>query len=1073
MAFEHPSGLPFAFLRARGQRGLQGVTFYGRRPFIQGGELNDLQEIARARQERLGRLIANNGDRVVGGLALVDRDAGTVVLTDGEIYIAGDVFPVEQATLGDVPMAGRVEIGVRLVRTYVTGEDDPTLLGLVPGSLAEGELGAARESVSIAWAREGDDGAGEFYQVYVLQDGTILDQTPPPLLDGIAQALAVYDRPNGHYIVKGCRVTALGPNAGNQLFSIEEGEANIFGFKVTRYSALRHAEPEDWDVAAVPGETHTYAGGATQTVTVDKFPIDEITTILLTKQKTVTLTRGALANGIDGLPDSSVIELVSVTQGATTYVQGADYKRTGSGVDWAPVGAEPLAGSTYQATYKFRDSVTPTAFSERTITVADGVAGGDIILAYTYKLPRIDVLGLLPDGSPKYIRGVSAESPVMPSIPFNVLALCEIRYDWMGTPQVVSDGIRTGVVMLSVADMARYWRVIEGHGRLIQLERLKSGVDQRDPAAKKNMFVDPWDSNYYRDEGEAQSAAIGNGIMQLAIEPTFYDVVLDTPITLDWVEEVVVSQSLKTGCEKINPYQNFLPLPGALTLTPAADIWNQTTTQWAADATIEFQRGVQSWGGPLVTQQVEVVSLGSRTEGLPNLRVRNVAFKIAGFFPGENLDALAFDGVDIKPAGVQTADENGEIVGSFNVPANIPAGTKTVRAVGQGGTEAEAFYTGQGTLTVETLRRVTTVNRWVAPSWTTGGGGGGSDGSGGASSLSSDPQAQIFMLPASRQLLGVDFHVCKVGDPANHILVHQVSVENGTPTTELLAEALVPMTAATLGWKGGRYHLPVTTPNDRDHAFVIKTDDGEHSISLAALGGFDVEEQRPVTTHPYPIGPRLSSVNARTWTAHQSEALTFRLVAARYPVTTKTVELGTFDLVHSSDLQVRALAELPSAACSVVFEVERTNGTIYRLLPFQVLQLAEWITETVALRVVLSGTQTMSPILYAPIQLIAGDVLTEATYVSRAFDLNAAERVSAYVKASLPAGSALAMHFDQADDDWHELDLDATETSPDPAWVERKYTKSGLSGPVMRVKLTLTGGASARPRAADFGLGVM
>ena len=53
----------------------------------------------------------------------------------------------------DDPLA---DIGVRLVREPVTHEEDPDLLGLVPGTAAEGEPGAARIIERLAWGRAGD-----------------------------------------------------------------------------------------------------------------------------------------------------------------------------------------------------------------------------------------------------------------------------------------------------------------------------------------------------------------------------------------------------------------------------------------------------------------------------------------------------------------------------------------------------------------------------------------------------------------------------------------------------------------------------------------------------------------------------------------------------------------------------------------------------------------------------------------------------------------------------------------------------------------------------------------------------
>ncbi|MBX8828483.1 DUF4815 domain-containing protein, partial [Ochrobactrum sp. SFR4] len=69
--------------------------------------------------------------------------------------------------------------------------------------------------------------------------------------------------------------------------------------------------------------------------------------------------------------------------------------------------------------------------------------GGDVIIAYTYKLPRIDMLCLAEDGSPVYVKGLSAiGQPMKPVPPRNVLPLCEIYNNWMGKPVVINTGTR-------------------------------------------------------------------------------------------------------------------------------------------------------------------------------------------------------------------------------------------------------------------------------------------------------------------------------------------------------------------------------------------------------------------------------------------------------------------------------------------------------------------------------------------------------------------------------------------------------------------------------------------------------
>src|SRR5690606_17036238 len=106
---------------------------------------------------------------------------------------------------------------------------------------------------------------------------------------------------------------------------------------------------------------------------------------------------------------------------------------------------------------------------------------------------------------------------------------------------------------------------------------------------------------------------------------------------------------------------------------------------------------------------------------------------------------LAFDGVDVTPAGPVTADGEGTIVGQFMIPANITAGQKRVAATGAGGSTAEALFVGQGRIEIRVMQRVTTVE--LSPPIDTGPQGADqSSGEGG----SGDPLAQTVMLPQAR-----------------------------------------------------------------------------------------------------------------------------------------------------------------------------------------------------------------------------------------------------------------------------------------------------------------------------------
>ena len=1075
MAFEHPSGIAGAYDRSQGKPEQQSLVFVADR-FIQSPELNEAQNIMRSRANRVGRLVANDGDRISGASAIVRPDAGQVILTPGQIYILGDVFPVAMAVLDPVAMTGRVEIGVRLVRTYVGSDDDPTLLGIIDGSLGEGEPGAYRETVSITWAQATDGGTGSFVPVYVLQDGTIIDNTPPPSLSGINAQIAVYDRDaNGSYIVgNGCRVTARGKTGGDQVFSIQEGTANINGFKRTRNAALRITHTEDPDTQLVAGELHSFVGTSPNVFTLFHTPISSIVQILLTKQKTVTVTRGGTANGTDALPDTSVTALVEVKQGGTTYALTTDFLKTGDQVDWSPVGAEPATGSSYTVKYNYLAIVSADSFTNTTATVSGGIDGGNVFFEYLFKLPRVDRICLDQNGNAVYVNGISAAQNAMPPLePGGLLALCQVQNDWVSKPSIINDGVRA----VPFAEQWRYYNRVFDIDRLLELERLKSAIDSREPVAKKGIFTEPFNDDTYRDVGVTQTAAVSGGILQLAIDPTFFIGSITAPVMLDWTEEVIVQQELYTICEKINPYQNFTPIPAAMTMTPAADFWQETQTVWTSPATAEFNMGVQQGNAPLVVSTDSARMVDQRTQQAEFLRQIAVSFVIHGFGAGEILDTLTFAGINVKAGGTVTADGSGTITGSFTIPSNIPAGTKLLLADGHGGSQASAYFVGQGLITTDVMQHVTTIQRWTRavvepppapPGGSSGSPGGGTELSPGIFSYV-DPLAQTFVVTEARQIVGVDFRICHIGDPTKPILVDQVTVETGFPTTSIEAEAYFPMGSATIGWASARYNAPVLTLPDRSHAFVVKTDDANHSISAARLGDFDAVNQKYVTSQPYTIGVMLKSSNAETWSPVQDEDLTFRVVAAKFGATTKTVPLGSFNLSGVSDLQVRAAVYNPSPDCSVVFEIVRADSSVFRLLPYQVLQLTSFITETVQLRAVLKGTEKLSPILYAPVYLVAGTIRTSGTYVCRAFPLGTAITLAAYMKAALPSGSTLVVEYDKADGTWITLPLTTTEALSDPAWVEDKYSATPITATQGRLRITITGSPAARPRIGDLG----
>lgn len=1034
-------------------------VYFGEGDLSQGADLNEAFSIEQRKRKGIGDLVARDGDRLQGADVQVNIDDETVTVTAGELYIDGARRSVAEATLEAVPMTGDVKIGVRATTTIVTADDDDIYLGLVPeAEESYGEPGAVRTVVSFAWAFESDGGAGRFYPYLVLRDGVIISQDAPPTLSGVQQQIAIYDfEAHENYVARGCTVSPLGLSAGKQVFAIAEGSANIMGFKRHRPTASRFSQVETPDTGTVDAEPHTFddGGSGTAVITVRRPPISAVTSAIVTKQRTVTLTKG-VTNGIDALPDDSVTAIVSVVQGATTYVQNTSYQRTGDGVDWSLGGVEPATSSSYDVTYRYLDSVSPT-FTDRTITVSGGVTGQPVFTGYANKLPRKDLICLDADGNVVYLKGLSAPTqPQPPQLPQTLLALATIHNDWFGTPVVINDAIRS----YPFRAIDRMYNNLHDLFNQVALQKQRVDIGARAPAETTGIFSDPLLSDEFRDAGEIQNGAVFNGSFQIPITAAFQQIDAGGTLFLSFTEEVVEAQDLVSGCVKINPYQSFTPLPAILRITPSQDFWTEQQTVWLSEQTQIFGSG----NTERVTNTEVLQSV--RNQPIRFLREIDIDFTISQLGAGETLADLTFDGVDVNPGGL-VADGNGTIVSSFTIPAGVTSGTKSIRAVGGSGTVCSAAFTGEGRLETIELQRNTTVQRFQ-----TGGGserqprGGGDRNNSGRDT---DPQAQSFSFTQGRHVSSVDIKFCAIGDRDQPVILEFVTVDNGFPTTEVIAQTEVDMQSVLTGtWTNFAFPVPFYLPPGQMFAFVVKTNDPDHAISVADRGTFDAVNQQHIAAQPYTVGTRFSSSNAVSWTIHQDSDITFRVNCARFSPTSRVVDLGTYAVTNVSDVIMRGDVFLPTEATSVVFELVFGAETPVRVLPDQVWERTSFFTGNLTIRAILTGGALVTPVVGRDILAVLGTMQANGVYIGRAFTFGADVRLDLIASTKLPVGSTLTVEVDAKDDIWASVPQIAA--SPiDLGFIERSYRDTSVAAPTGgRLKLTLTGTPAARPSVADL-----
>lgn len=615
---------------------------------LQSAELNEIQENALDRARGIADSIFKDGSIVRDCVVVVDEATGETTCGSGAMYLRGAVRGVPPKNF-TIPVAGTIVIGVRLVEEVITEVEDVDLKDPAVGLRNYARAGAARLKLSPEWGWDGDGSTANFFPVYTVDNGVLRPKEAPPQIDAVTQAIARYDRDSsgGTYVVNGLTCQTLPDSGGMQVYSVGEGSARVRGSGVTLPTSRRLLVDPTPDLRHVDSEPHVSSGTASQRVTLNLYPVANVTAVTITAEKTVTMTHGAFTGAMDTLPDASVLSIISVSQGATTYVAGTDYNLTGNKVDWSPAGAEPAPGSTYTVTYRYIATVAPDSVDSSGLYVTGAVAGTLILISYNQYLPRIDRICVSDDGLIVFVKGVSASSdPLAPTLPENLLGLATVNQTWDANRSIVNDGVR----VVPMQDLAAINSRIDYVLSLVAQQRLESDVHSRESGALKGLFTDPFIDDSQRDAGIAQSGAIFGGVLTLpvAVTATYCD---NRPAGsasfFAFSDATVVEQKSRTGSMRINPYSAFTPLPGKATLSPSIDRWVNVQTVWASPVTRLVNRSFSWMRRWRMESETTNEQISSSDRVITNLREIEVSFSVSGFGPNEVLSSVTFDGIAV------------------------------------------------------------------------------------------------------------------------------------------------------------------------------------------------------------------------------------------------------------------------------------------------------------------------------------------------------------------------------------------------------------------------------------------
>lgn len=1024
---------------------------------MQASEINEIQSILEAKRRKLAAALFKDGDIISGASIVVDPVSGHVTALAGEIFLDGQLWDVDGAEF-DIPVTGTVAVGVRLVSTTISENEDPSLRNPAIGHAAEGEPGAWRLKIEAFWGFDGDGGEGDFFPVYTVDDGVQRAKEAPPALDSFNQALARYDRDStgtGTYAVSGLTVAAGADlEDGRQVYHLAEGRARVGGIGVELATSRRIIYPAAPDLRTIGMEIvdATAAAGTEDGQRVDfaHTPVQTVHSLRITVEETFQLVHGAYLGCMDDLPVTGVISIEEVKQADAVYDSGTDYVKKGDQIDWSPSGSEPAAGSTYSARVRYLKDIEPEALDLDGFTIKNAVPGTQVLFSYDQMLPRYDRMAMDSEGLITWFKGVASErNPVRPAVPTSLLPLATIYQDWRPGRTVATDSPR----VMPFEDIAAIQTRLDYIWSEVARNRLETDISTREAGGRVGMFSDPLLDDTMRDQGIKQTGAVFDGDLTLPIldaSSSLLSADIKTPQVRPYTLKTLIEQPCRTGEMQVNPYMAFDRLPALVDIVPAIDQWTETQTSWTSAITQSFTSG---WGNRsrLVSSSTTTQLVSSSTSDLQFLREIPVKFEVSGFGPGEKLASATFDSVDLMgQIGAKTADQNGAFSGEFTIPGGIPAGSKLVEFKGQGGTLGSAVFVGQGTLTVQILRNVTTYNY---------------------SRYQYDPLAQTFVLDRQAMIGGIDLWFTK---KKTQVRVQIRTVENGMPTRTVLAEAVLNPGDISIGTPTrALFPTPVILEGGADYAFIVLCDDPETSLSLATAGDFDIYQQKFVSAQPYAIGVLLSSSNASTWTSHQTQDLTFRLLEADFGDTTdRVIDLGSATLSAATDIILRSLSDIPTAACRCEYELSLPDGTSVTVADGQSMNLGKAVSGQVGVKARLSGDAASSAILYPGSQLLSGTCSETGDYYGRTIPATGATRAVLIYDANIPSGAGVKAQIQLDRGEWQDM-TQSNAVRGDNGFVEFTMRADLSNVNEIKARFILTGTPAARPVVQSIRLSAM
>jgi hypothetical protein len=993
---------------------------------LQSTELNELQAMLRHEFNTVVNTLYGDGSVLRGG---------TVTVNDKNIHISDSVIlaknwthiiPETQLT---ITANGTEIIGIALKESEVTENEDESLRDPAVGTRNYKEPGAGRLKVDSRFCLEGDKKDGEqFFPIFTFKDGVFIsNQKIAPELEGARNMIARYDNnSNGSYVISGLEMTYDSDDNATQRhkFNVSSGEGHVEGYEVIFQYDRPLYLPFNKDTKSVEAEPHTFTADGEYPLRNN--PINQVTRVLGVKKTTENVNHGNFLGAKDKLSKTPVVKVISVKQGGTTYTSPADYTVNGDSLDWSPSGQEPAPGSTYQVEYQYTTTEIPASIdsTRKKITVNGLDAGTLFYVSYSYFIPRIDRILLTRDGEFKILQGTPTDNNPKAPAHTTLLSLGTIKVLSGAKPEVTLDFYRA----FKMSDIQSLFNAVSEIKYNVARLALQENIQQMEPSSvKKNTFVDPFYDNDLRDMGKMQNAFINRQELNLRVNYDVSNISLGKTIHLPFTEAVHIKNDSQTKSRKINEFLFLTPPDPQVTLSP--DVY-----RWVAEVTFSQIWTQGRWNGSYVNS---TQSAANKTVEIPQIDIK---IRGKGFNAGESINIV----FDSRAPIVRSADGNGAIDTTIQVPAGVTSGSKSIVITGQ---QSGATTTLVFTATPLVEHRQT-VNVWRPRR---------------------DPLGQTFI--SNKPFFLTSAEVMVKALPNDYIEIGVCETTAGVPDrNKILTLKRLPKADITLNaWTKFSLDAPLYITEGTEYALLVITNDAVAEVSVSELGQFDEVNKRWVSSQAYADGVLLNSSNLSTWSPLQKEDLTFHINKGIFE-DHKTFKFDQITVTDITDLMLLADIDLYPDT-SISFEatlVDRANEKV-TITPFTPTYITKYTGKVEVEASLKSINSDLTPVILPNIQLGYGKVVTPSTYISRQFKTDGT-KIKVFLETYEPSGASIKVFYETTQDNFVELPRKTNDAvNLGDGWVDMPYVIEGASVDATRIKIVMeTTDSNLRPRVKNL-----